>query len=395
MTGFYNAKGEIQQLDVSVNMYRMAADNNMSFEQFVNTQYPTDSATYGSTFHQLLASEGIFLRNDREYGIRASNMDVVLNGRGRMEAGVIVKDAVPTSRILFPAAILSAIEDKLAPNLDVNPAAFEGMIAQDDTIQGDRYERPVISFSKPEQARSQGIAQLALPNAMMTITTSDIARKIPTYSLGLEVSDQALRATSLDIVSLAMARQASVERNERVNGYILSLLNGDIDQGMAALSSIAGKVVTAQSLDSAITVAGKLTQRAWIKFLYRNRNRRQIDYIITDLDGALAIEGREGRWTVLQDNATSPRIDTTMTVANRVLDDNVKVFITDDPAWPAGTLLAFDSRYAIHRVTSLSASYEAIEQFALKRSTALRVDSGLVVERLFDDAFDVLSLTVA
>jgi hypothetical protein len=30
----------------------------------------------------------------------------------------------------------------------------------------------------------------------------------------------------------------------------------------------------------------------------------------------------------------------------------------------------------------------------MKRSTAMRFDTGEVVERLFDDAFDVLTLTV-
>lgn len=395
MTRIVDAQGNPHEVPVDVSMYRIAADNNMSFEQYVNTKYPTDSAKFGSTFHQLLANEGVFIRSDREFGIRSSNMGDLLNGRGRMEGGVVVKDAVPTSRILFPAAILSAVEDKLVPNLETNPNAFEAMIAQDDTIQGEKYERPVLNFSRPEGARSQGISQMALPPTMLSITVSDISRKIPTYALGMEISDQAMRASSLDLVALALARQASVERNERVNGYILSLLNGDIDVGMAALSSISNKVRTAQSFDASITVAGKLTQRAWIKYLYNNRTKRQIDFIITDLDGALAIEGREGRWTVMNDNAASPRIDTNMVVANRVLDDNVRVFITDDPAWPAGMLMGFDSRYAIHRVTSVSASYEAIEQFALKRSTAMRFDSGLIVERLFDDAFDCLSLTVA
>jgi hypothetical protein len=42
-------------------------------------------------------------------------------------------------------------------------------------------------------------------------------------------------------------------------------------------------------------------------------------------------------------------------------------------------------------VASLTAQYSAIEQFVLKRSTAMRVDSGEVVYRLFDEAFEVLT----
>jgi hypothetical protein len=393
MAAFIDDLGQTQQLNLDVAMYRQAADNNVSFEQFLNRQYPAQA--HGNTFDQLLASEGIFVRGNRDVGLRAATMDEVLNGRPRMEAGVIVKDAIPASRILFPAAILSAVEDKLVGDLSMTPNAFDHMVAVDDVISTSRWERPILNFSKPEAARSQGIAQLALPNAMLTITVSDISRAIPTRSLGLEVSDQALQATTLDLVTLALARQRAVERNERSYEYVLSLLEGDPDVGMAALSTIANKVRKAQSFDAAIVAAGVLTQKAWVKFLYNNASRRTVNYIITDIDGALAIENRLGKPTIQIDDPRSPRINTEMVVTNPMWPTNVKVFIAaPDSGWPANTILGFDSRYGIHRVVSSFAAYEAVENFVLKRSTAMRFDSGEVVERLFDDAFDVLTLTV-
>lgn len=391
MAAFINDQGETQQLNLDVSMYRVAADNDLSFEQYVNRQYP--ATAHGNTFDQLLASEGIFVRGNRNIGLRAATMDEVLNGRPRMEAGVIVKDAVPASRILFPAAILAAIEDKLVADLSMTPNAFNGLVAVDDVISTDRWERPILNFSKPEAARSQGIAQLALPNSMLTITASQVSRAIPTRSLGMEISDQALRATTLDLVTLALTRQRAVERNERSYEYILSLLNGDADIGMGALSAISGKVKKAKDFDSTISTSGTLTQTAWVNFLYNNATRRTINYVITDIAGALAIENRTGKPTVNTDNATSPRINTEMVVVNPMWPTNVKVFImAPDSGWPANTILGLDSRYGVHRVTSSSASYEAIENYVLKRSTAMRFDTGEVVERLFDDAFDVLTL---
>lgn len=393
MAAFIDAQGATQQVPVDVSMYRMAADNGMSLAQWVNTQYPTDPEAHGNTFDQLLASEGIFVRPNKEYGIRAASMEEVLNGRPRMEAGVIVKDAVPASRILFPAAILSVIEDKLSVDLVETANSFDRMIAVDDTIAGDRYERPVLNFSKPEAARTQGISQLALPASMLSITTSDISRKIPTRALGLEISEQALRSTTLDLVGLALARQAATERNERSYEYILAMLNGDTDMAQLALSTISNKVVKANVYDSAIVAAGALTQKAWVKWLSKNSKKRTIDWVITDIDGALAIDGRSGRPALIGSTGTNPEINTNLVVSNPSWTRDVKVFITDDPNWPANTIMGIDSRYAIHRVTSLSASYEAIEQFALKRSTAMRFDHGEIVYRLFDEAFEVLSLT--
>jgi hypothetical protein len=393
MAKFIDDTGATREVALDVSMYRIAADNNLSLEQYINRQYPVN--VHGSAFDQMLASEGVFIRGNRDIGLRAATLDEVLNGRPKTEAGVIVKDAVPQSRILFPAAILSAIEDKLVEDLTITPNAFNGLVAIDDVVSTDRWERPILNFSKPEAARSQGIAQLALPASMLTITASQISRAIPTRSLGLEVSDQALRATTLDLVSLALTRQRAVERNERAFEFLLSLLNGDQDMEMPALSTITGKVRTAASFDAAITTAGTLSQRAWVGFLFNNATRRTITHVVTDIDGALAIENRTGRPNVMTDDNKSPRINTEMTVVNPMWPTNVKVFIVPPGQnWPANTLLGLDSRYAIHRVSSSTASYEAVENYVMKRSTAMRFDTGEVVERLFDDAFDALSLTV-
>ena len=390
MASFIDKDGKTQQIELNVGMYREASAAGLSFAQHVNRLYPTGE-NQASAFTQFLASEGMFLRSDKETGLRSASLDEVLNGTGRQAA--IVKEGVPASRILFPAAIMTAIEDRLSVDRTMTTDAFEGMIAVDDSINGDRYDRPVLNFSKPEAARSQAISQLALPVSMLTITASDVTRKIPTQALGLEISEQAVKATTLDIVGLALARQAAVERNERAQGYILSLLNGDVDQSISSLATL-GKVAKANTFDAGIVAAGVLSQRAWIKWLAKNHTKRTIDYIVTDLDGAFAIENRTGRPVITNDNPNSPRIDTQASIVNPGWATQPKIFLTDDPNWPANTIVGFDSRYGIHRVKSLSASYEAIENLVMRRATQMRFDSGEIVYRLFDEAFEVLSLTL-
>lgn len=393
MAAFIDKDGNVQQVTLEVGMYRAAADNGLSLEQHINRLYPTQAGK-APAFRQILASEGIFVKGDRDHGIRSASMDEILNGRSKMEAGTIVKEAVPASRILFPAAIMSAIEDKLKVDLETVPNAFESMIAVDDSINHDRYERPVLNFSRPEAARSQTISQLAMPASMLTITASETTRKIPTLGLGLEISEQALKATSLDLVGLALARQAATERNERANDYILSILNGDKDQEMAALAAIPGKAKKAQDFDSSISTAGVLTQKAWIKWLFANSTKRRITHVITDIDTAMAIENRVGKPTNQNDNPNSQRIDAIPSIINPAWDFQTKIFITQDPNWPAGTIVGLDSRYGLHRVKSLTAQYEAIEALVMRRATQMRFDHGEIVYRLFDEAFELLTLTV-
>lgn len=394
MASIRDRDGNIQKVELDVGMYRAAGNNGLSLEQHLNREYPTEQGK-PTAFTQILASEGIFLKGNRDYGIRSASMDEILNGRSVVQAGgTIVKEAVPASRILFPAVIMAAIEDKLKVDLETSPNAFNTMIAVDDSINHDRFERPVLNFSRPEGARSQTISQLAMPASMLTITASDVSRKIPTMGLGLEISEQAVKAISLDIVGLALARQAATERNERANDYMLSLLNGDVDQDMVALATISGKVRTAAYFDATIVAAGVLSQKAWILWLFQNSTKRRITHVMTDINAAMAIENRTGKPTNQNDNPNSQRIDAIPTIINPAWDFNTKIFITQDPNWPANTILGLDSRYGIHRVKSLSAQYEAIEALVMRRATQMRFDHGEIIYRLFDEAFEVLTLTV-
>lgn len=389
-----DAHGDKQAVDLNLEMYKEAAERGQSLPQYLASKYPTDHEKYGAPFEQLLEQCGIFVKGNAEYGIRASNMEEVLTPKAADSGSAITRDGIPASRLLFPAVALSVIENKLQVDLTQNVKGLASMIAVEDSIAGDRWERPVLDFSNPEAARAKSVSQLSLPNAMLTITASDKSMRVPSWAIGMEISEQALRSTTLDLVGLAVARQASVESNERAQGYITSFLNGDADLAMAALSSINGKVVTATSLDASIaSAAGKLTQLAWVKWLSTRWTKRTISHVVTDLSTAIAIENRSGKPGVTSDNPTSPRIDTVFDVVNPMWQTTVKIFLTDDPNWPANTIMGIDARFAIHKVNSLTAQYSAIENFALKRSTALRFDRGELLYRLFDEAFEVLTLT--
>lgn len=382
-----DARGDKQAVDLSVKMYQDAAEAGLSLSQHLAVVYPTNAEKQGSPMAQLLEQCGVFVKANKTFGIRASSMDEVLNPK--TAAGAITRDGIPASRLLFPAVILDIVEDKLSVDYDTNPNGLTSMVAIDQSIQGDRWERPVLNFTAPEAARAMPVSQLAMPNSMLTITAADKSMRVPSWAIGMEISEQALKSTTLDLVGLAVSRQAAVEGNERANAYILSLLQGDVDNGQVALSAIAGKVQTALALDSTATAG--MTQKAWLTWLSQRSNKRAISHVVTDLAGAMAIEGRVGKPVVTGDNPNSPRIDTLFTVVNPTWPTNVKIFLSNDPAWPAKTIMGIDGRYGVHRVTSLTAQYSAVEQFVLKRSTVLRIDKGELVYRLFDEAFEVLT----
>lgn len=395
MAAFIDAQGNTQQVELNVGLYKQFAERGQNFQQGINTLFPTDAAKYGSAFEQLCASEGIFVKGNKTLGIRPSTLADVLEGRQNMDAAVNVRDSVPTSRILYPAVVLAAVEDKLAEDMATTQNALDDMIGQDVTINGDRYEWPVLNYDNAEKPRGQRIAQLAMPVSMLTITVSDTSRRLTGVSLGLEVSDQALNNTPLDFVALTIARQAAVERNEKAVNDLLEVWNGDVDKGDASLSSL-GLVKTAQSYDSAITTAGSLTQKAWVKFLSEGSVRRTTSHIVTDLDTALLIENRTGKPIITGDDPNSRRIDNLFDVMNPTWPGtNVKLFLVPEgSAWAANTIMAVDKRYSLRRVQSLTIAYNAIESYVLRRSTAMRFDYGVECHRLFSDATVGMTLTV-
>ena len=389
MAAFRNAAGETQQVELSVGMYREAASRGMSLQQYLNNEFDTDTKRYGTVFGQMLDSEGIYLRPDRELGIRPSTMAEILNPS--IQASSVVKDQVPTSRILFPAVVMQAVEDKLLASLTMTSNAFDQMIAVDESINGERYEHPVLNFDKPSAARSQGISQLAQPASMLTITVSDKAYKIPTFALGMEISDQALKSTTIDFVALSLARQAAVERNERAQNYVLALLNGDADNGEASLASL-GYMVNSTTYDAAATGATPMTQKCWIKYLMANGTKRTLTHLITDVDTAMKIENRTNKPTITQDDGTTNRFDTQFNVMNPTWAKNPALFITDISSWPANTVLGLDKMWAVRRVRNLSADFNGIEAYVMRRSQMMRFDFGEHVNRLYPEAFGGLVL---
>lgn len=389
MAKFFDASGKIQEVNVSLDtVVRPAKDANMSVRDYVNTTYETNAESYGDAFSQLCESEGIVLGSNKKYGIKSPSLESVLSGRPEMEAGVIVRNPSNQARVLLMPAIGALVEDKLVGDLNMNADQYDRMIALDTTIADEWYLWPEANYAGPEAGRSQAISQLSKPTNMLTLTTSEKSIRVPTFSLGIEWSEQATKYLNLDFISLSIARQIAVERNARANENLLAMLNGDADVGMASLASL-GKVKTAVSLDAAATTG--ITQKAWMLWLNSNGKKRRIDWVVTDILGALAIQNRSGRPVIVGDNGTSVRINTNENVANPTWNDEVNVFITDDANWPAGTVLGIDSRYAIQRVTSSNASYQAQEEFVLRRASAMRFDYGTLSRRLYLDAFEVLT----
>lgn len=374
--GIIDHSGSTHQMEVDLALFRAASEEGakhglalLDKQVYVGENKPTAA-------QQVYAQMGIATRPVAD----------LLEGKF---AGAVTDDGSISGRLALQAYLMDSMEDKLRENDYGIVGLFNSKAARVDTINATKFDRPLFNYSKPEAGKARAIAQLSEPASMLSITVSDVSYRITGTSIGMEISDEAARSINADLVALAMTRQAEEAATDYAEGAYLSFLQGDADMGMAALSG-----VTAQSLDSAVTTAGNLSQKAWVKWLFANSRKRKIDTVVCNLDTALAIANRTGRPTVTGDNATSKRIDTLDSVVNPTWPDQVDVIISQDPNWPANVILGFSSVVGYHVVNSSVLAYNAVEQFAIRRSTKVRVDTGTLSYRLYDDAFSVLALTV-
>lgn len=401
MAKYVTTAGEQHEVPLGIEDLHAAKAANLTLPQYLNRKHADADPKLGTAFQQLAASEGLAAPGKNPFGIKPANIADLINGATTSAAVNTQQYGSPfgsASRLMFPNAVIEMVEDTLVKDYTTDAGIWDGMV-KDLGINGSTFEQLVVSMNNPQganTARAQRIAQNAEPSVLMQVSTADKIRRLGVWSIGLEMSDQAMKAGTIDQVAMILARQFAVERDARVYDQISSIWAGDNDMNVGAVS-----VVASSTLDGASTTLANFTHKAWVKFLARNRKYRRVTHVIADIDTYLAVEGRLGRPGTNNYDPSLARIDPQANVTNNTFGGNVQWMIVDSAAnggpVPANTLWAVDaSRMPIVRVKDLTAEYSAQEAFVLRRSTAMRFDWSEAVYRASGDselrAFDAMSL---
>lgn len=381
-----NDQGEskLKSVEVDVTVYKNAANANMDLRQYMRRVAPDFDASQGDVIDQMM-SQAALLDGRKGYGpaLTMKEMSGMTLADGfRKPDG---SDNSLGARLLYPQVILETLNAQA--NTDDGSdilAIWESMIAVSRNIIGTKAEQPIIDTSGPEQSRSRRIAQLAEPATMINITTGQKSFRIPTNSIGLLISDEAMEATTIDLVRVVMEAQARGDKIARVGEMLRSMVLGDVDQDMAPLP-----VTPIGTFDSSITGDGVITKKAYIKWLYSKHNRFNLNKVLGDIDNAFLLDEA---LTPTVGGPSGSKIDPRWGGLNIALAQPDYVpFDTD--VFGANLLVAMDTRYAVQRFINVSAAYDAIEEYVMRKATGFRVDYGEMATRLNDDAWSVVSLT--
>jgi len=398
---YIDKNGAQQQVEVSAEeLFAGSLKANLTPAAYINQKFADADLKIGPAFRQMQAGLGICSPGaDNPFGLRSASMASLLDGTGGFGANT-QQNTTPfgtASRAFTIISVIDAIESAMAKDRTTDADNFYSMVGSRLALNTEHFEQPVVDYGTvggPEQAKAQRVAQGANPPKMAFFKTADRIRRIGSWTVGMEWTQQALRATTLDFVTMTMARYLQVERDERAYRYISDLFNGNGDLVVGAVSA-----VTSTTLNGAAT-AGVMTHKAWVKFLARNRKYRKITHAICDIDTYLKVESRTGRPGSNNYDPTLSRIDPQLVSPNQTFGGDVKWIIVeaaiDGGPVPANTVYGVDASSAITLVSNSNAAYSAVEQFALKRTEAMRMDWSEEVFRTFGDsdlkAFDVLTI---
>lgn len=396
MAQIRDREGKAQEVNVSLEDYKAALSEGLSFPAYLKTKFPTDEAKYGTPFEQMLATSGFFLREDRAAGIRPPTVKQMLEANGNeISMGPLVRPdgsqaLTITGRLLFATTVLELVESALLEDTSSYAATWNRLIAVTTSVDTPRVDIPTITSTGPRSDRSMPIAQLATPPNMTSISLSSKSYRMPTFSIGLEISYEAQQAVTLDLVNIILKQQAEGERIALIDEAIKKLVDGDADWGLSALSAD-----TIKTYDSSISSNGEMTHTAWIKWLRSDSRRKTINWVIGDLDAFLAIEKRTDRPVVTGDRGTDERLNSVPLLADVRLPQQVNFFDIPTSVLGSNVIVGLDSTKGIRKWTYTGAQYEAIEDFVLRKATALRIDWSEAYGRIFDEAFQKTTLTTS
>jgi len=313
-------------------------------------------------------------------------------GEGLSSGGGIVapstQGTTPASRVFFPEVVMQFMNEVLQEDYSLEGKVWDAMIGSKENIPSEMFTQPLINIEAPKAEDSAPISQNSLPKTLVSITTSQVSKSIATNSVGLQISDQAIQHASIDLVGTIFAQQARGENLRKMWADIAAVKAGNVDAGESALSS-------SENGEG----AGVISQANWIKYLYDPSRTISIDSIICDIDTYLSIQNRTDRPVMFDPATTGTNVGNLGTYGLNVEPNllNVSLGVPNVMVVPtavigANTILGFDSRFALRRVTNVNAAYSATERMVLQRSNFFRFDWGQLTYRMFDNAFSLITI---
>jgi len=332
---------------------------------------PSQKGDQLDTFERLMLEAGIRTQSDATAGYWASNASAftrnagtkalltefvarnwrkVSYGMSQHRATFLSNDGVTGSwERPYSDAMGIRPSERIAPAIPLNE-----LISMTTAIDSDTYRSYFLTYDA-EALRKYRVGETAdIPIAKLT--GGDTSIRLHKYGRGIQASYEDLRRMRVDKLAFYIQWMALQSEIDKVSAAMTVLINGD---GNASTVPTTHNLTT---LDAAAT-AGTLSLKGWLAFKFKFVN----PYIVTT---ALMQEAVALQLALLNTGsanvplATVPAgqggLGTGLTPINQFAD-TVRYGWTSDA--PALKIVAFDSRFALERVTEIGSEISEMERY--------------------------------
>jgi hypothetical protein len=374
-----NPKEMLRQLkDHGANIYRTAYEQGMSLSAFLEIKDPSGQypGSRLDAFGRLMAEAGIFTRSNLAQGIYASTYDQFAKSEARAllpewwarEWRKAQTGQSPNTRTLWDYSDFTVgsagrpyFEDprgqwdfQLAPAIPLTEIV--GI-----TVPIERPDYRAHYLTHDEDQLRMGRVQAGTDIPLAKLTSGDRTIEAHKYGRALQATYEQLMFQRIDEIAMVIQRMAIQAEVDKVAAAIDVLISGDGNSGTSAsaynLTTVNG---SNPAMDAAAT-AGTLTTKGWLNFMMQfpepymattalTRNDVVIQLLLLNLGSAniqmFMATGQPGMTSFRSINQTA---------------DNIALGRTSNA--PADTIVAFDKRLALKRLTVIGASISEIERY--------------------------------
>lgn len=362
-------------------LFRESAKAGMSVSAYMekqdpSTNYPEHEKT--DAFGRVLKHLGIRSRSNPSAGIWASTFDEFdqsdehravglewcLRTWRAAKYGASANTRAITSQDELIGSALRPYEDgplrnrnQFAPEVPLST-----LIAVDTPITGTAYRSVFLDDTAFSNANYVRVAELSeIP--MAQVKTAQEETRLHKHGRGIEWSYESMREQRLDKVALFIAELALRVEEQKVAYVVNMLINGDGNPGTAA------QVVDSTTLDPASTTS--LTLRAWLRFKKSFDSPYQARIVLGDEATITSFELMPiGTNEVpLASVGADSAIGTIAPISASEYRTGIRYGSVSGVA--ANTLLAFDDRFALERVSQIGSRVQESERFITRQSEVM------------------------
>lgn len=383
--------GKAQEIEVDDTLYLEAQAADCTIEQLMNQKYKTGnegretSATRVedmTVYEQIRHQSGFRAQGDSAFAQSPSSVGQLFAMDGAIVRGDYGTLSNAQRRLFAPAFLLDMVRANLIDNLDDYMSAYDSMIGNTRYVSGstvERVEMTEVSRLDENFMDYKRSAQLAEPDVMITWKTSERSWKIPTFTVGLEISYEAALAGTVDRLATTLAQNFREFQIAAMFRDLSAIINGDTDFGLSA--------ITFKDASDYDTTAGitwgtsdtKLSERAWIKFLMENSRKWTKNIILTDDDGYLDFQDRLNRPIITTDTSSQPGRTILPTARFRNVPAPEMYALPVEVLGGAGRWVGMDSTQSLQRFVNIDADYSAMRDMVIRKGLQMRYDIGSLV----------------